>query len=100
MKVQYQDKCGRAAPIISLKGINMKTSKITQEMVRDAVSDLSTYGKYYWLYQMLIDEVENQISDKKLTLIIHELNNSNVDCRKMSKLAILFEYTNLIQHEE
>ena len=70
--------------------------KITEEMIEDCVSDLSINGKYNKLYQMLINEVENQISDKRLNSMVDTLNYVGLDCRKMSKLEILFEYSKLI----
>ena len=69
---------------------------ITEEMIQDCVSDLSINGKYNKLYQMLINEVENQISDKRLNSMVDTLNYVGLDCRKMSKLEILFEYSKLI----
>ena len=69
---------------------------ITEEMIEDCVSDLSINGKYNKLYQMLINEVDNQISDKRLNSMVDTLNYVGLDCRKMSKLEILFEYSNLI----
>jgi hypothetical protein len=69
---------------------------ITEEMIEDCVSDLSIKGKYKKLYQMLINEVENQISDKRLNSMVDTLNYVGLDCRKMSKLEILFEYSKLI----
>jgi hypothetical protein len=69
---------------------------ITEEMIEDCVSDLSINGKYNKLYQMLINEVENQISDKRLNSMVDTLNYVGLDCRKMSKLEILFEYSKLI----
>jgi hypothetical protein len=69
---------------------------ITEEMIEDCVSDLSISGKYNKLYQMLINEVEKQISDKHLNSIVSTLNYVGLDCRKMSKLEILFEYSKLI----
>ena len=68
----------------------------TEEMIEDCVSDLSINGKYNKLYQMLINEVENQISDKRLNSMVDTLNYVGLDCRKMSKLEILFEYSKLI----
>ena len=70
--------------------------KITQEMIQECVADTSIDGKYYTFYQMLINEVENQVSDKKLNSMIDTLNYAGLDCRKMSKLEILFEYSKLI----
>ncbi|CAB4148406.1 hypothetical protein UFOVP530_8 [uncultured Caudovirales phage] len=69
---------------------------ITEEMIEDCVSDLSINGKYNKLYQMLINEVENQISDNRLNSMVDTLNYVGLDCRKMSKLEILFEYSKLI----
>lgn len=69
---------------------------ITEEMIEECVSDLSINGKYNKLYQMLINEVENQISDKRLNSMVDTLNYVGLDCRKMSKLEILFEYSKLI----
>ena len=69
---------------------------ITEEMVEDCVSDLSINGKYNQLYQMLINGVENQISDKRLNSMVDTLSYVGLDCRKMSKLEILFEYSSLI----
>lgn len=69
---------------------------ITEEMIEDCVSDLSINGKYNKLYQMLINEVESQISDKRLNSMVDTLNFVGLDCRKMSKLEILFEYSKLI----
>lgn len=69
---------------------------ITEEMIEDCVSDLSINGKYNKLYQMLINEVENQISDKRLNSMVDTLNYVGLDSRKMSKLEILFEYSKLI----
>jgi hypothetical protein len=69
---------------------------ITEEMIEECVSDLSINGKYRDLYQMLINEIENQISDKKLNSMIDTLNYVGKDCRKMSKPEILFEYSKLI----
>ena len=69
---------------------------ITEEIIEDCVSDLSINGKYNKLYQMLINEVENQISDKRLNSMVDTLNYVGLGCRKMSKLEILFEYSKLI----
>ena len=69
---------------------------VTEEMIEDCVSDLSLNGKYNKLYQMLINEVENQISDKRLNSMVDILNYVGLDCRKMSKLEMLFEYSKLI----
>ena len=69
---------------------------ITEEMIEDCVSDLSINGKYNKLYQMLINEVENQISCKRLNSMVDTLSYVGLDCRKMSKLEILFEYSKLI----
>jgi len=69
---------------------------ITEEMIEDCVSDLSINGKYNKLYQMLINEVEKQISDKRLNSMVDTLNYVGLNCRKMSKLEILFEYSKLI----
>ena len=69
---------------------------ITEEMIEDCVSDLSINGKYNKLYQMLINEVENQISYKRLNSMLDTLSYVGLDCRKMSKLEILFEYSKLI----
>lgn len=69
---------------------------ITEEMIEDCVSDLSINGKYNKLYQMLINEVDNQISDSRLNLMVDTLNYVGLDCRKMSKLEVLFEYSNII----
>ena len=69
---------------------------ITEEIIKDCVSDLSINGKYNKLYQMLINEVDSQISDKSLNSMVDTLNYVGLDCRKMSKLEILFEYSKLI----
>lgn len=69
---------------------------ITEEMIEDCVSDLSINGKYNKLYQMLVNEVENQISYKRLNSMVDTLNYVGLDCRKMSKLEILFEYSKII----
>ena len=69
--------------------------EITNEMIENCVSDLSINGKYNKLYQMLINEVENQISDKRLNSMVDTLNYVGLDCRKMSKLDIIFEYSKL-----
>lgn len=69
---------------------------ITEEMIEDCISDLSINGKYKQLYQMLINGVENQISDKRLNSMVDTLSYVGLDCRKMSKLEILFEYSRLI----
>ena len=69
---------------------------ITEEMIEDCVSDLSINGKYKKLYQMMINEVENQISNKRLNSMVDTLNYVGLDIRKMSKLEILFEYSKLI----
>ena len=76
--------------------LNWNKMEITEEMIEDCVSDLSINGKYNKLYQMLINEVENQISDKRLNSMVDTLNYVGLDCRKMSKLEILFEYSKLI----
>ena len=69
---------------------------ITEEMIEDCVSDLSINGNYNKLYQMLINEVEKQISNKRLNSMVDTLNYVGLDIRKMSKLEILFEYSKLI----
>lgn len=69
---------------------------ITEKMIEDCVSDTSINGRYYKLYQMLVNEVENQISDKRLNSMIDTLNYVGIDSRKMSKPEILFEYSKLI----
>lgn len=68
----------------------------TEEMIKDCVSDLSINGKYNKLYQMLINEVESQISNESLNSMVDTLNYVGLDCRRMSKLEILFEYSKLI----
>jgi len=75
---------------------NSNKMEITQEMIEECVSDTSINGRYYKLYQMLINEVENQISDKRLNSMIDTLNYAGIDCRKISKPVILFEYSKLI----
>jgi hypothetical protein len=45
---------------------------------------------------MLIKSIEDQISDDRLNSIIDTLNYVGLDCRKMSKPEILFEYSKLI----
>jgi len=74
----------------------MEEMEITQEMIEKCVNDTSINGKYYKLYQMLIDEIENQISDKQLDSMVDTLNYVGIDCNKMSKPEILFEYSKLI----
>jgi hypothetical protein len=69
---------------------------ITQEMINECVEDTSINGKYVQLYQMLINSVENQISDKQLNSMIDTLNYVGITCDKMSKLEVLFEYSKLI----
>lgn len=70
--------------------------EITKELIEDAVSDLSIGGKYSNLYTMLVEEVDNQISDIKIKSIIETLEYIGVYCQNMSKLEILFEYSKLI----
>lgn len=69
---------------------------IAEEIIEDCVSDLSINGKYNKLYQMMINEVEKQISNKRLNSMVDRLNYVGLDIRKMSKLEILFEYSKLI----
>ena len=70
--------------------------EITKEMIEDCVSDTSINGMYYKLYQMIIDEIENQISDKRLNSIIETLKYVGIDCSVMSNPEIIFEYSKLI----
>jgi hypothetical protein len=70
--------------------------KITQEMIDECIEDTSINGKYAQLYQMIINSVESQISDKSLNSMIDTLNYVGIDCKKMNKLEILFEYSKLI----
>jgi hypothetical protein len=70
--------------------------EITKEMIKDCVSDTSINGMYYKLYQMIIDEIENQISDKRLNSIIETLKYVGIECHEMSKPEIIFEYSKLI----
>jgi hypothetical protein len=78
---------------VSLK--KQLTMEITQEMIEECVNDTSIGGKYCRLYQMLINEVENQVSDKRMSSMIDTLNYVGIDCKGMSKSEILFEYSKL-----
>lgn len=69
---------------------------ITEEMIEDCVSDTSMNGKYYKLYKMLINEVENQISDKRLNSMIDTLNFVGITVKGKSKAEILYEYSQLL----
>jgi hypothetical protein len=69
--------------------------EITKEMIEVCVSDTSKNGKYRNLYQMIINEIEYQISEKKLNSMIDVLNYTGFDCVKLSKAEILFEYSKL-----
>ena len=69
---------------------------ITEKMIEDCVSDTSINGKYYKLYQMLINEVENQISDKRLNSMIDTLNYVGITVKGKSKAEILYEYSQLL----
>lgn len=70
--------------------------EITEEMIRDCVSDTSVNGKYYKLYTMLTDEIENQISNKKIESIKSTLDFVEIDYTNKNKAEILFEYSKLI----
>ncbi len=70
--------------------------EITREMIEDCVSDTSVNGKYYKLYTMLTNEIENQISDKKVENIKSTLDFVGVDYTNKNKAEILFEYSKLI----
>ena len=73
-----------------------RIDSISQEMIDECVADTSIDGGYFHLYQMLINSVENQISDRRLDSMIDTLNYIGLNCSKMSKLEILFEYSKLI----
>jgi hypothetical protein len=70
--------------------------EITQEMIRECVSDLSLNGKYYKLFEMLTNEVDSQISDKQLNSMLETLKFVGIECSGKSKLEILYEYSKLI----
>jgi len=70
--------------------------EITKKMIEDCVSDTSVNGKYYQLYNMLTDEIENQISDKRIKSIKSTLDFVGVDYTNKNKAEILFEYSKLI----
>lgn len=70
--------------------------EITQEMIEECVNDTSIGGKYQQLYQMLINEVGEQISDKRMNSIVDTLNYVGINCKGMNKLELLFEYSKLL----
>jgi len=70
--------------------------EITQEIIDAYVADVSVDGKYQQLYQMIVNSIENQVSDKRLLSMIDTLNYVGLDCKRMSKPEILFEYSKLI----
>ena len=70
--------------------------EITKEMIEDCVSDMSVNGKYYQLYSMLTDEINNQISDKRIESIKSTLKFVGIDYTNKNKAEILFEYSQLI----
>lgn len=69
--------------------------EITQEIIDDCFDDTSINGKYSQLYQMIINSLE-QVSDKRLNSMVNTLNYVGLNCVKMSKLEIIFEYSKLI----
>ena len=69
--------------------------EITQEMIDECVADTSINGKYMQLYQYLINALENEISYERLNSMVDTLNYVGLDCNKMSKSEIVFEYSKL-----
>lgn len=68
---------------------------ITEEMIEDCINDTSVDGKYNKLYQMIVDSIENNISDNKIKSIMDTLKYSGIDTTNMSKPELLFEYSKL-----
>ncbi len=68
---------------------------ITEEMIEDSINDTSVDGKYNKLYQMIVDSIENNISDNKIKSIMDTLQYSGIDTTNMSKPELLFEYSKL-----
>ncbi len=68
---------------------------ITEEMIEDCINDTSVDGKYNKLYQMIIDSIENNISDNKIKSIMDTLQYSGIDTTNMNKPELLFEYSKL-----
>ena len=68
---------------------------ITEEMIEDCINDTSVGGKYYKLYQMIVDSIDNNISDNKIKSIMDILQYSGIDTTNMSKPELLFEYSKL-----
>ncbi len=68
---------------------------ITEEMIEDCINDTSVDGKYNKLYQMIVDSIDNNISDNKIKSIMDTLLYSGIDTTNMSKPELLFEYSKL-----
>lgn len=68
---------------------------ITEEMIEDSINDTSVDGKYNKLYQMIVDSIDNNISDNKIKSIMDTLLYSGIDTTNMSKPELLFEYSKL-----
>ena len=68
---------------------------ITEEMIEDCINDTSVDGKYNKLYQMIVDSIDNNISDNKIKSIMDILQYSGIDTTNMSKPELLFEYSKL-----
>lgn len=68
---------------------------ITEKMIEDCINDTSVDGKYNKLYQMIVDSIDNNISDNKIKSIMDTLLYSGIDTTNMSKPELLFEYSKL-----
>lgn len=68
----------------------------TRDFIIDCVMDLNFHGKFYKLYSMIDDAVNNVVSDSELEDMKLLLEHWGVDLKNKSKAEILFEYTKLI----
>lgn len=71
--------------------------EITREMIQKCVSDTSIGGKFYQLYSMLIEEMDNEFSEDRMERITETLDYVGIcDTSIMSKAEKIFEYSQLI----
>ena len=73
---------------------------IFAEFIENAFYDLQDKKlvkriKYNKLYQMIVDSIDNNISDNKIKSIMDTLLYSGIDTTNMSKPELLFEYSKL-----
>lgn len=70
--------------------------QITEDMIKECVSDTRICGSYQKLYEMITNEIENQHSESAFQRIKETLEFYDIDIKGMSKMEMLYEYSQLI----